>query len=152
MPRTKEQQAEYMREYRARQKADLAARATRPSSQDPQVAVKPVNIHAACDAQITGLTAEVRRLNSLVMVYQPVYEGMRDAPGNAAVAQTMLSMASELPVTVSRETKPSFLAAPDEDCVCGHDRHAYHLAGTCSASVGRRKCPCVGFQSDLGFE
>lgn len=49
-------------------------------------------------------------------------------------------------------SRPTFLAAPDDDCVCGHDRHAYHLGGGCNAYVGRKRCPCSGFMADLGFE
>jgi len=48
--------------------------------------------------------------------------------------------------------KPSFLAAPDEDCVCGHDRHAYHVSGACGAWVNRKRCDCQGFMADLHFE
>ena len=131
--------AEYQRAYRARKK----------TATDPLPAGTSLpDVHAACDRKIANLTAEVRRLNGLVMVYQPVYEGMRDAPGNAAVAQTMLASETLLPVTVS---KPSFLAAPDEDCVCGHDRHAYHVSGACGAWVNRKRCDCQGFMADLGF-
>ena len=138
--------AEYQRAYRARKKT-----ATR-TDPFPAGTVMPdvhADVHAACDQKIANLTAEVRRLNGLVMVYQPVYEGMRDAPGNAAVAQTMLASETLLPVTVS---KPSFLAAPDEDCVCGHDRHAYHVSGACGAWVNRKRCSCQGFMADLHFE
>ena len=52
-----------------------------------------------------------------------------------------------------RGRKPAFLAAPDEDCVCGHDRHSYHLTGPCTAYIRpKTKCSCTGFMADLGFE
>ena len=140
--------AAWWREYRAEKKRREVPRAVTIDETQTVKAYAPLNVHAACDAQIAALTAEVRRLNGLVMVYQPVYEGMRDAPGNAAVAQTMLASETLLPVTVS---KPSFLAAPDEDCVCGHDRHAYHVSGACGAWVNRKRCSCQGFMADLGF-
>jgi len=140
--------AAWWREYRAEKKRREVPRAVTIDETQTVKAYAPLNVHAACDQKIAALTAEVRRLNGLVMVYQPVYEGMRDAPGNAAVAQTMLASETLLPVTVS---KPSFLAAPDEDCVCGHDRHAYHVSGACGAWVNRKRCSCQGFMADLGF-
>lgn len=36
------------------------------------------------------LLAEVTRLESLVMVYRPVYEAVRDTPGNAAMAVALI--------------------------------------------------------------
>ena len=48
--------------------------------------------------------------------------------------------------------KPSFLAAPDDDCSkCSHDRHSsQHVYGPCQAWVGKRRCLCQNY--DLGFD
>jgi hypothetical protein len=52
--------------------------------------------------------------------------------------------------TSTPSRRPSFLAAPDDDCgVCGHDRQSYHLGPTCTMGVlrgGRRSfCGCPAF-------
>ena len=41
-----------------------------------------------------ALIAEVVRLQSLVMVYRPVYEAVRDTPGNTEVARALRLLAS----------------------------------------------------------
>lgn len=45
--------------------------------------------------------------------------------------------------------RPSFLAAPDDDCAaCGHDRQSYHLTadGTCAfPTAPRSRCGCPAF-------
>lgn len=49
--------------------------------------------------------------------------------------------------------KPSFLAAPDDDCAaCGHDRQTYHLnaGGVCWApapNTRSRRCDCPSYVS-----
>jgi hypothetical protein len=52
-----------------------------------------------------------------------------------------------LPAGGDNPVRPSFLAAPDDDCLaCEHDRQAYHLDGRCTFPVGRRQqCGCPGF-------
>lgn len=51
------------------------------------------------------------------------------------------------PVATPDPVLPSFLAAPDDDCLaCGHDQQTYHLAGPCAFPVGRRQtCGCPAF-------
>jgi len=43
--------------------------------------------------------------------------------------------------------RPSYVAAPDDDCMaCHHDRQSYHLNGVCTAAVTYRgRCGCPAF-------
>lgn len=47
----------------------------------------------------------------------------------------------------SHVPRPSFLAAPDDDCAaCGHDRQFYHLGDKCSYPMTTRaRCGCPAF-------
>lgn len=115
--RTKEQQAAYMREYRAKKAA---------------------------------AALELNRERDIALAE----EGMRSAPPVDDITQWPVTEVglTEHPLPAAT-IKPSFLAAPDEDCVCGHDRHAYHLTGPCTAFIRpKTKCPCPEFMADLGFE
>jgi hypothetical protein len=109
---------------------------------------RAVSVHAACDRRIALLDAEVRRLTGLLSTANPLPDPVPVTVQNSEVLPTV--------VPPSAAPKPSFLAAPDEDCVCGHDNHAYHLSGACGAWISvngrRQRCPCPSFQRDLGFE
>ena len=132
--------AEYQRAYRARKK----------TATDPLPAGTSLpDVHAACDAQIADLrriaserAAEVTRLNArLAAVIGADTEKLR-----------LEAERQPAPLVAAYLQKPTFLAAPDEDCVCGHDRHAYHVSGACGAWVNRKRCSCQGFMADLHFE
>lgn len=122
---TREERAAYQREYRKRKRIEGRWKA---GLQD----ITPgTDIHAACDARIADLETEIRRLTAGVNV------------GSLVARPPTPSM------VVSRATsKPSFLAAPDDDCsVCGHDRHTYHL-GVCTCPTGpKARCGCPAFVS-----
>jgi hypothetical protein len=96
------------------------------------------------DLRIAELEAEVARLEFAAATVHLL-------PEEVAILGGTHTTSNEVRTT----QKPGFLAAPDEDCVCGHDRHTYHLGGACSAWLprhGKTKCPCPGFMADLGFE
>jgi hypothetical protein len=140
--------AAWWREYRAEKKRREVPRAVTIDETQTVKAYAPLNVHAACDAQIADLrriaserAAEVTRLNArLAAVIGADTEKLR-----------LEAERQPAPLVAAYLQKPTFLAAPDEDCVCGHDRHAYHVSGACGAWVNRKRCSCQGFMADLGF-
>lgn len=121
--RTKEQQAAYMREYRAKKAA----------------AALELNKERDIAMAEEGMVPVTERVIDMTTV-----------PGRIDAAFTIVKQDIE----INRlKTKPAFLVAPDEDCVCGHDRHSYHLTGPCTAFIRpKTKCPCPEFMADLGFD
>lgn len=90
---------------------------------------------------------EVARAEIEVRVNPPVVDSPLDVVdvSTAAPVTHLLPPAKEWLVR-----RPSFLAAPDDDCgVCGHDRQSYHLGPICTMGVirdGRRRlCECPAF-------
>jgi hypothetical protein len=145
-----------MRLYRARKKHALVGLGETPATRaaaEAEIAKPKVDPHLQCDATIARLEAEVRRLKD-ALAHTPAY-GLRAVveDPHAAGAVVPEELIPEPRRTIRREQKPSFLAAPDDDCVCGHEGHAYHTAAGCSAFIRPKvKCPCKGFMADMGFE
>lgn len=124
---------------------------TAPPSDAVGQAVARANAHAQCDAKIAELEAEVARLRAGKPWPPPQrvpLSSLAEADPEANRLEVkMWDAAAKL------APKPSFLAAPDDDChTCLHDRHANaHVYGPCQAWVAsRRRCLCGDF--DLGFE
>lgn len=139
--RSKEEQAEYMREYRARKRQEQQ-RAGSIEAGATGVTSRSDKTHAACDARIAELEAEVRRLRRQVStpaVDTSTVPGL-EIHGIAAQGGTA-GMAQTDPIH-----RPAFLAAPDDDCAaCGHDRHRWVQDGVCKAPIGRGTCGCKEF-------
>lgn len=133
MARTKEQQATYMRDYRAR----LVAAKAMQRSVDDLGAEKP-DVHAACDEKIALLEAEVQRLRS-------TYATPRTTPIEAEGGLV------RTPVK-AKDWGRIIAPAPNDECAnCGHDKQSFHLGGKCEFPLGTRRCPCPAFVEDLGF-
>lgn len=116
---TKAERAAYMRDYRARKKSSDGAGAVQSAEQ------LPVPPPGSVAPPIEGGTARQKRSGNI-----PALDGQS---GTGTYAN---------PLAV-----PSFLAAPDDDCLaCGHDQQAYHLAGRCTFPISRRQpCGCPAF-------
>lgn len=96
-------------------------------------------LRAAAEAAGSTVTGLVR-----TWINQSSSEGAGPAQSGAGVP-TVLAPGPLAPPP--EPVRPSFLAAPDDDCLaCGHDRQNWHLTGRCMAPVGRRNvCACPAF-------